>query len=106
MLFVPQKRAPESEGPCSGACDAVEVLPFSMFTPSPDVSDPLTFSPLPFQSAITVIFVFLHDMNHLHWLTLVSVVFYFCSWFFFLIYSSIFVLPHPFFFLCRVHMRL
>lgn len=65
LLFVPQRRAPESEGPCAGATDAVKVLPFTMLTPLLDVSNPAHVSPpLPFQSAIIIIiFAFLHDMK-------------------------------------------
>eukprot|EP00070_Physeter_catodon_P043354 XP_028350248.1 band 4.1-like protein 2 isoform X4 [Physeter catodon] len=44
-----KKCAPESEGPCAGASDAVKVLPFSMLTPLPDVSNPAhVFTRFPF----------------------------------------------------------
>lgn len=40
-----KRRAPESEGPCAGATDAVKVLPFTMLTPLLDVSNPAHVSP-------------------------------------------------------------
>lgn len=48
LLFVSQKRAPESEGPCTGASDAVKVLPFSMLTPLPDALTPSRSPRFPF----------------------------------------------------------
>lgn len=61
VAFCFQTRAPASEGPCTGARDAVKVPPLH-------VNGMLTLSsasccPASFSVTIIVIFVFLHDMN-------------------------------------------